>query len=50
MLAGRTCLTAPNINKDIVAKLDYSSVMNFDGKFDKWLKINNHDGIEGWLY
>jgi SH3-like domain-containing protein len=40
----------PNINKDIVAKLDYGSVMNFDGKFGKWLKISNHDGLEGWLY
>jgi len=24
--------------------------MNFDGKFGKWLKISNHDGLEGWPY
>ena len=40
----------PNITKDIVATLDYGFVMEFEGKFGKWLKISNHDGLEGWLY
>jgi len=43
-------LKGPKIYKNIVAKLDYGSVMNVDGKFGKWLKISNHDGLEGWLY
>ena len=36
MLAGQTCVKV--------------TIMNFDGKLSKWLKISSHDGFEGWLY
>jgi SH3-like domain-containing protein len=43
-------LSGPGYHNDIVANIDYGTVMQVEKKQDRWLKVYKRDGMVGWIH
>jgi SH3-like domain-containing protein len=42
--------SGPSLRDDIVAKIDYGTVMRVEEMQENWVKVSSQDGLAGWLH
>ena len=42
--------SGPSLRDDIVAKIDYGTVMRVEEMQENWVKVSSQDGLVGWLH